>query len=66
MEEKADVTVELLREHNKRLLRLELDAAMRRNDRSVVHQLYDEYKSLGGNSYMKELYRAYCKGEKIK
>ena len=66
MEQKADATLCLLKEHNKRLLRLEILEAIRRNDRAVVHQLYDEYKALGGNSYIKELYKEYCKGKKIK
>lgn len=60
-EGKIDQALVYLKEHEKRLLRLELDAAMSRNDRAVVHQLYDEYKALGGNSYMNELYKEYCK-----
>lgn len=66
MESKVDEAIVLLKEHEKKLLRLEILEAMRRNDRAVVHQLWDTYKALGGNSYMKELYRDYCKGKKIK
>lgn len=47
--------------HEKRLLKLEIIAAISRNDRAVVHQLYDEYKALGGNSYVQEMYKEYCK-----
>lgn len=46
---------------NRRTKRLEILDAMHRNDRAVVHQLYDEYKSMGGNSYMQELYKKYIK-----
>lgn len=63
-ESKLDAVLANSAEHNKRLLRLELDAAMRRDDRGTVHQLYDEYKGLGGNSYMNELYKEYCKHKK--
>lgn len=61
LESKVDLMLANSAEHNKRLLRLELDAAMRRDDRATVHQLYDEYKAMGGNSYMQELYKDYCK-----
>lgn len=63
-ESKLDTVLANSAEHNKRLLRLELDAAMRRDDKGTVHQLYDEYKALGGNSYMNELYKEYCKHKK--
>lgn len=64
LESKVDLMLANSAEHNKRLLRLELDAAMRRDDRATVHQLYDEYKAMGGNSYMQELYKDYCKKPK--
>lgn len=64
IEDKLDSVLLNQAEHDKRLLRLELDAAMRRDDRSTVHQLYDEYKAMGGNSYMQELYKDYCKKPK--
>lgn len=60
-ESKIDTALSYLKEHEKRLLRLELIAAISRNDRAVVHQLYDEYKAFGGNSYMNEMYKEYCK-----
>lgn len=66
MENKVDEALVLLKEHEKKLIRLEMLDAMRRDDRAVVHQLWDTYKSLGGNSYMKELYKTYCKGKKSK
>ena len=64
IEDKLDSVLLNQAEHDKRLLRLELDAAMRRDDRATVHQLYDEYKAMGGNSYMQELYKDYCKKPK--
>lgn len=64
IEDKLDSVLLNQAEHDKRLLRLELDAAMRRDDRATVHQLYDEYKAMGGNSYMQELYKEYCKKPK--
>lgn len=64
VEDKIDSVLSNQAEHDKRLLRLELDAAMRRDDRATVHQLYDEYKAIGGNSYMQELYKDYCKKPK--
>lgn len=66
IETKVDNAISLLKEHTRRLLRLEIINAIERNDRTVVHQLYDEYKSLGGNSYVKELYHNYIKGKKRK
>jgi hypothetical protein len=64
MENKVDEALILLKEHEKKLIRLEMLEAMRRDDRAVVHQLWDTYKALGGNSYMKELYKNYCQGKK--
>lgn len=64
IEDKLDSVLSNQAEHDKRLLRLELDAAMRRDDRATVHKLYDEYCALGGNSYMQELYKEYCKKPK--
>jgi hypothetical protein len=61
LEGKVDLILNTLAEHKRRLLRLEIIAAIDRNDRAVVHQLYDEYKALGGNSYIQELYKNYCK-----
>jgi hypothetical protein len=60
-ESKIDTVLNNQHGHEKRLLKLEIIAAMSRNDRAVVHQLYDEYKALGGNSYMQEMYKEYCK-----
>lgn len=64
IEDKLDSVLSNQAEHDKRLLRLEICDAMRRNDRATVHQLYDEYKAIGGNSYMLELYKDYCKKPK--
>ncbi|MBQ3785017.1 MAG: hypothetical protein II843_01320 [Alphaproteobacteria bacterium] len=64
IEDKLDSVLSNQAEHDKRLLRLEICDAMRRDDRATVHQLYDEYKAMGGNSYMQELYKDYCKKSK--
>lgn len=50
----------------RRLLRLEIIDAIRRNDKTTVHLLYDEYKKLGGNSYIQEMYEDYIKKTKRK
>lgn len=60
-EGKIDTVLSNQTNHEKRLLKLEIIAAISRNDRAVVHQLYDEYKALGGNSYVQEMYKEYCK-----
>lgn len=60
-EGKIDSVLNNQHNHEKRLLKLEIIAAMNRDDRAVVHALYDEYTALGGNSYMNELYKEYCK-----
>ena len=64
IEDKLDAVLSNQAEHDKRLLRLEILDAMRRDDRATVHQLYDEYKAMGGNSYLLELYKDYCKKPK--
>ena len=40
----------------RRLIRLEIVSAMEREDKSVVYQLYDEYKKLGGDSWMDDVF----------
>lgn len=64
IEDKLDAVLSRQNDSERRLLRLEIMEAMRRDDRAVVHQLYDEYKSMKGNSYMNELYKDYCKKPK--
>ena len=49
----------------RRVLRLELDAAMRRRDTRTVYELGDMYRSLGYNSYMSEMINAYKKKHPI-
>lgn len=49
---------------DKRILRLELLEAMRRKDTPNVCALFDEYKAMGGNSYMLELYNKYMKQQR--
>lgn len=64
IEDKLDTVLSNQGEHDRRLLRLEILDAMRRDDRATVHQLYDEYKAMGGNSYLLELYKDYCRKPK--
>jgi hypothetical protein len=64
IEDKLDTVLSNQSEHDRRLLRLEILDAMRRDDRATVHRLYDEYKAMGGNSYLRELYKDYCRKPK--
>jgi hypothetical protein len=62
IENKLDTVLSRQTDLERRLLRLEILDAMRRDDRAVVHQLYDIYKNeFSGNSYLQELYKDYCK-----
>ena len=63
LENKLDTVLSQQINQERRLLRLEIMEAMRRNDRAVVHSLYDEYKKMNGNSYMNELYKQYTSGK---
>lgn len=64
-EGKLDTMLSKQAELERKVCRLEILDAMRRNDRAVVHQLYDIYKNdYSGNSYMQELYKDYCKKHK--
>ena len=56
IEDKLDAVLSRQNDSERRLLRLEILDAMRRDDRAVVHQLYDEYKSMGGDSWMDDLF----------
>ena len=62
VEEKIDAIITRQIDTERRVLRLEIISAMERDDRAVVHNLYDIYKTqYSGNSYMDELYKNYCK-----
>lgn len=56
IEDKLDSVLSRQNDSERRLLRLEIMEAMRRDDRAVVHQLYDEYKAMGGDSWMDDLF----------
>lgn len=56
IEDKLDAVLNRQNDSERRLLRLEIMEAMRRDDRAVVHQLYDEYKAIGGDSWMDDLF----------
>jgi len=61
IEDKLDAVLTRQNDLEKRTLRLELISAMDRGDTAVVHQLFDEYTAMGGNSYCVAMYKAYCK-----
>lgn len=61
IEDKIDQVLTRQDDTERRVLRLEIISAIERNDRAVVHQLFDEYKSRGYNSYISEMYKDYCK-----
>lgn len=62
VEDKIDSIINKQIDTERRVLRLEIISAMERDDRAVVHNLYDIYKTqYSGNSYMDELYKTYCK-----
>lgn len=56
LEGKIDDIIAKQAELELRTLRLELVSAMGREDDSVVYQLFDEYKTLGGDSWMDDLF----------
>lgn len=61
MEAKLDTVLSRQDDLERRTLRLELLSAMDRGDTAVVHQLYDEYRAMNGNSYCVALYNTYFK-----
>lgn len=61
MEKKVDEALVFLKEHDQRLLRLEILDAMKRNDAVTVCDLMKEYKEKGGNYYMDKLFTDFMK-----
>lgn len=61
MEDKVDQALELLKDHEKRLLRFEIIEAMKRNDVVTVCDLMKEYKAKDGNFYMDKLFEDFMK-----
>ena len=49
-----------------RVLRLEILDAMNRKDTRLVCDLFDDYKTLGGNHYLDAIYEDYIKSTKRK
>ena len=45
----------------RRLIRLEIINAIDRKDTKTVYELYDEYKAVGGNSYVTHMIKDYTK-----
>ena len=45
----------------RRLIRLEIVSAIERKDTTTVCSLYDEYKLIGGNSYITHMVEEYIK-----
>lgn len=67
MEEKQDRILDNQQSLERRVLRLEIIAAINRKDKSTVYHLYDEYKNnYNGNSYMDALVKEFFKGKKSK
>ena len=50
----------------RRVVRLEISEAIKRKDTQTVCDLFDEYKLLGGNSYMTHVVEEYIKAGKKK
>lgn len=50
----------------RRLLRLEILNAIERKDTTTVYALFDEYKAIGGNSYITHEVETYLKSSKRK
>jgi hypothetical protein len=48
----------------RRIIRLEISEAIKRKDTQTVCDLFDEYKQLGGNSYMTHVVEQYIKQSK--
>ena len=45
----------------RRLIRLEIVSAIERKDTKTVYDLFDEYKAIGGNSYITHMVEEYTK-----
>lgn len=61
MENKVDEALAFLKEHDQRLLRLEILDAMKRNDAVTVCDLMKDYKERGGNYYIDKLFADFMK-----
>lgn len=66
IETKVDEGLAFLRDHDQRLLRLEILEAMKRNDAVTVCELMKVYKERGGNYYMDKLFSDFMKKWKKK
>lgn len=66
IEKKVDEALSFLRDHDQRLLRLEILEAMKRNDAVTVCDLMKAYKERGGNYYMDKLFSDFMKKWKKK
>ena len=66
IEKKVDEALAFLRDHDQRLLRLEILEAMKRNDAVTVCDLMKAYKERGGNYYMDKLFADFMKKWKKK
>lgn len=67
MEGKIDIVLDNQKSLERRVLRLEILAAINRKDKSTVYKLYDEYKNTyNGNSYMDAIVKDFFKGKKSK
>ena len=66
IEKKVDEALTFLRDHDQRLLRLEILEAMKRNDAVTVCELMKVYKERGCNYYMDKLFSDFMKKWKKK
>lgn len=66
IEKKVDEALGFLRDHDIRLLRLEILEAMKRNDAVTVCDLMKVYKEHGGNYYMDKVFADFMKKWKKK
>lgn len=48
----------------RRVIRLEILDAIKRKDTTTVYTLFDEYRLMGGNSYISDMVETYLKKEK--
>lgn len=65
MEHKLDSVLQRQHDIERRIVRLEILDAMKRNDRRTVYELYDCYKTkYNGNSYIDEMFGNFQKRKK--
>lgn len=56
VENKLDSITRAIEDNNRRVLRLEILEFIRKKDKMMVYALYDEYKRMGGDSWMDDVF----------